>query len=166
MTNAMQTEAKTMTEHAQVAKLIRADLKKAFPGVKFSVRSECFSMGDAVRVSWVDGPAVAAVEAVADKYQAGDFDGSTDSYSYRSERTAVSVKYVTTHREISASLHALVTMDIAAKFSGTSVQIMDMAYQALRRADLRPGYAGIAFIDGRCEVVTGAGADAMTAEVA
>jgi hypothetical protein len=35
---------------------IRAELKKAFPGVKFSVRSETFSGGDSIDVKWMDGP--------------------------------------------------------------------------------------------------------------
>jgi hypothetical protein len=142
--------------HALAAKAIRADLKKAFPGVKFGVRSETFSMGDSATVSWTDGPAVETVKEIADKYQAGDFDGMTDSYNFRENAPDVSVKFVSCDRSISEALRSLVETDIAAKFSGTSVQISDMAYQALRRADLRPGYSGIAFVNGRCEVVTGA----------
>ncbi len=157
MTNATQTETKKpATAHAQVAKLIRADLKAAFPGMKFSVRSESFSMGDAVTVSWTNGPAVGQVSAVVDKYQAGDFDGMTDSYNFRTDAPKVSVKFVSCNQSIDPALYARVQADIAAKFSGTSIQISDMAYRALRHVDLRLGYAGIAFVDGRCVVVTGA----------
>ena len=67
---------------AEAAKRIRADLKKAFPGVKFSIRSETFSQGSAVRVSYSDGPPRKAVEEIAEQFgQRGQrgFDGSDDS---------------------------------------------------------------------------------------
>lgn len=63
---------------AEVAKLIRAQLKAAFSGVKFSVRSESFSGGSAIRVRWMDGPAEKAVEAVARAYEGARFDGMID----------------------------------------------------------------------------------------
>jgi hypothetical protein len=63
---------------AETAKLIRAALKKAFPGVKFSVRSENFSMGSSIRVSWTGGPSREDVDAVTHPYQCQRFDGSID----------------------------------------------------------------------------------------
>jgi|GEM_PF-1365614 len=52
---------------------LRAALGRAFPGVKFSVRSD-----SGLRVSWVDGPKVKDVEAVAGKYSFQGFDGMVD----------------------------------------------------------------------------------------
>ena len=63
---------------AETAKLIRAALKKAFPGVKFSVRSSVYSGGASIRVGWVDGPSTKAVEAVTGAYAGGGFDGMID----------------------------------------------------------------------------------------
>ena len=45
-----------------VAKMIRKDLKAAFPGTKFSVRKNGY---DCVTINWTDGPASDAVMAVA-----------------------------------------------------------------------------------------------------
>lgn len=65
------------------AENIRRELKRAFPGIKFSVRSSVYSGGDSIRIGWTDGPTQAAVETIADKYEAGRFDGMDDSYTYR-----------------------------------------------------------------------------------
>ena len=63
---------------AATAKLVRAALKKAFPGVKFSVRSSTYSGGASMRVGWVDGPKTKEVEAVTSAYCGGGFDGMID----------------------------------------------------------------------------------------
>jgi hypothetical protein len=76
---------------------IRAELKKAFPGIKFSVRSKTFSGGDSIDVSWIDGPLTSQVENIARKYSAGSFNGMEDIYEYsKSAWTAVfgDAKYV------------------------------------------------------------------------
>jgi hypothetical protein len=64
-----------------VAVLIRAALKKSFPGVKFGVRMDG---GNCVRVSWTDGPRYKDVNAVVNQFTFGGFDGSIDmAYSSR-----------------------------------------------------------------------------------
>jgi hypothetical protein len=60
------------------AKLVRAALKKAFPGVKFSVRSSSYSMGASIDVSWEDGPRKADVDQIIKAYSGSDFDGMID----------------------------------------------------------------------------------------
>jgi hypothetical protein len=60
------------------AKNMRIELARAFPGVKFSVKSRRFSMGDAIDVKWTDGPDGKAVDAIIDKYESGTFDAMTD----------------------------------------------------------------------------------------
>lgn len=57
----------------ETAKLLRAALKDAFPGIKFSVKSR-----GALDVSYVDGPPIAAVERVAKRYAGAYFDGMSD----------------------------------------------------------------------------------------
>jgi hypothetical protein len=64
------------------AKNLRVELKAAFTGVKFTVRTSRFSMGNDLRVGWTDGPTTKQVDAVADKYSGGSFDGMEDIYNY------------------------------------------------------------------------------------
>lgn len=71
-----------LTGAAACADAIRKELKEKFNGVKFSVTSSTFSMGDSVDVSWIDGPTVKEVQQLTSKYQQGHFDGMTDMYEY------------------------------------------------------------------------------------
>ena len=65
---------------ADTAKLIRKVLKRAFAGVKFSVRTRHQSE---VSLRWKDGPTERAVKALCDIYEGGGFDGMIDlAYSY------------------------------------------------------------------------------------
>lgn len=64
------------------AKNIRIELKRAFPGVNFSVTSDSFSGGNSIDVSWTDGPTGKQVDAILDRYEQGSFDGMTDCYNY------------------------------------------------------------------------------------
>ncbi len=61
---------------------IRTELKRTFPGVKFSVRSEKYSGGDSIDVSWTDGPTEEEVKAISGKYKGGYFNGMEDIYEY------------------------------------------------------------------------------------
>jgi len=51
------------------AKKMRKELKETFPGVKFTVRSDNFSGGSSIDVSWVDFPSVKAVRERTSKYE-------------------------------------------------------------------------------------------------
>jgi hypothetical protein len=69
---------------AAAAKAIKAELKKAFPTVKFSVKSKNYSGGNSISIHWFNGPTVGQVERISGKYELGSFDGMTDSYNYES----------------------------------------------------------------------------------
>jgi len=56
---------------------IRVELRHAFPKVKFSVRVPHHG---SILVRWTGGPARQEVEAIADRYQGGYFDGMEDIY--------------------------------------------------------------------------------------
>lgn len=58
---------------AETAKLVRQSLKEAFPGVKFSVRSD-----RCIRIRWTDGPTKDQVKEVSGKFAGSYFDGMTD----------------------------------------------------------------------------------------
>ena len=92
---------KQISSHAATAKEIRKELKKAFPGQKFKVRSDSFSMGNAVRISWINGVTEDAVEEITNKYQYGHFNGMEDMYEISNRRNDIpQVKYITTSRTI------------------------------------------------------------------
>jgi hypothetical protein len=58
---------------AETAVCLRVALARAFPGVKFSVRSD-----NSITVRWTDGPTVKEVEKIAHSYSGEGFDGSID----------------------------------------------------------------------------------------
>ena len=62
----------------ETAKLVRRALKDAFPGQKFSVRTDQYAGGASVRVRYTDGPAERRVKAVAGQFAGGGFDGMID----------------------------------------------------------------------------------------
>lgn len=102
------------------AKNIRIELKVAFKGgVKFSVKSESFSGGNAIRVSWTDGPTVSQVEEITGKYRAGSFDGSTDCYDYEFSYWTEAfgdAKYISSSRTVSDELASRVLGELKAKY--------------------------------------------------
>lgn len=61
----------------EVAKLIRKELKAAFPAVKFSVTSK-----SSIRINYTDGPTPARVDAIVKQFEGKGFDGMTDSTTY------------------------------------------------------------------------------------
>ena len=68
-----------LTGAALTARQLKKELTRVFPGVKFSVKSEYFSGGNAVNISWEDGPTKRLVESYTEKYKNSKFDGMTDS---------------------------------------------------------------------------------------
>ena len=72
-----------MTEYIttkDTAKLVRAALKNAFPGVKFSVRMSTGTAAAWMNVSYSDGPTEREVRAITGWYEGRKFNGMTDGY--------------------------------------------------------------------------------------
>ena len=63
---------------AETAQLVRKALHSAFPGVKFSVRSNSYSGGASIDVRWVDGPNGESVKAAVRPFEGATFDAMTD----------------------------------------------------------------------------------------
>jgi hypothetical protein len=63
---------------AETAKLLRIRLKAVFPRTKFGVRSHVYSGGASIYVKWVDGPTTRLVDATAQQFAGGGFDGMID----------------------------------------------------------------------------------------
>lgn len=80
------------------AENIRRELKAEFPKTAFRVTSDYNS----VDVYWTNGPTSDAVKKITGKYEAGHFDGMTDSYTYDQDSTFADVfgspEYVFEHR--------------------------------------------------------------------
>lgn len=110
---------KELSDAARGAKSIKAELAKAFPVIKFSVRSENYSGGDSINVSWNCGPTTKQVEKIVDKYSEGSFNGMIDLYEYDSDSDSRefraengSAKYVMTNRSFPNGTHERVAQDL------------------------------------------------------
>ena len=102
---------------AKCAQEIRKELKEKYPTVKFKVVSETFSMGNAVRVSWIDGPPENDVEVLIGKWQYGHFDGMQDMYVHSNRNDDLTqVKWVQTTRYYSFKAHKAVVDLINVKY--------------------------------------------------
>ena len=71
------------TEAALCAKEVKKLLKEKYPTINFSVKSENFSMGNSVNVSWNFGPTDDEIENLISDFKDGHFDGMNDLYTYR-----------------------------------------------------------------------------------
>ncbi len=67
---------------SETAKIVRDQLKKQFPAIKFSVRSKTYSGGASISINWTDGPLADKVKAIAEKFEGASFDGMIDLKSY------------------------------------------------------------------------------------
>jgi hypothetical protein len=85
-------------EPKDVAKIVRTELKKNFPGYKFSVKTSVYSMGASIDVSWINGPSEQAVEDVVGKYHGADFDGMEDLKKYNGK--PYGNDYILFHRKV------------------------------------------------------------------
>jgi len=103
-----------LSSHANVAKIIRQKLKHKYPAVKFTVRSESFSGGNAVSINWENGPTVDQIENIVNVYQYGYFNGMEDVYEYSHKKSIdengkivdmPGVKYVQTNRNITDEIY-------------------------------------------------------------
>lgn len=96
-------EVNEKDDHNIVGKNIRTELKRNFPGVKFSVRFDSFSGGDEFSICWEDGPTKEQVDLVVSKYQNHHSDFTGDYWDYDpSEFNNLfgGVSYVSTDRTI------------------------------------------------------------------
>ena len=95
-----------LSSQAQAAQEIRKELKQAFPGIKFRVRSSGFTMGDSVDVDWTDGPTRDQVNDLIGHYQYGHFNGMEDIYEYSNNRSDIpQTKFLMVDRTISEGVY-------------------------------------------------------------
>ncbi|MBB4861509.1 hypothetical protein HNP46_000320 [Pseudomonas nitritireducens] len=104
-------------------KNLRIELRRAYPGIKFSVRSSSGS----TTIRWTDGPTGDEVNALVGRYEIGRFDGMQDLAT--TEETPFSkvfggIKYLFTSRMHS---DALVERGISAVFEEYAGNLRDVA---------------------------------------
>ena len=101
-------------KHQRVSKVaanLRVELKRTFPGVKFSVRSSEFAGGDDINVCWEDGPTTSEVEEVTGKYESYSTDISGDYRDYTPNaftETFGGTKYLFCRRNMSGATEAVI----------------------------------------------------------
>jgi len=88
---------------AEVAKMIRQDLKVAFPYTKFSVKTERYAGGSSIDVDWLDGPTQKEVDQLIGFMHGASFDGMQDletshDSTYKGEFVHFGNSYLFTHR--------------------------------------------------------------------
>ncbi|GAF85098.1 unnamed protein product, partial [marine sediment metagenome] len=91
------------------AKIIRTILKESFPKVKFSVRSDSYSGGSSIDVSWLDGPNKNQVDSVLSMLSGSYFDSMIDYKGLREhvmngERVSFSADFIFCERSFSSEL--------------------------------------------------------------
>lgn len=112
----MEPKRYSLTETAQ---LVRATLKTAFPGVKFSARSKSYSGGSSIDVVWTDGPTTAQVKPILDAFQGADFDSSQDLKTHNAARlfngelVKFNVDYVMGQRDHSQATYRAAALRVA-----------------------------------------------------
>lgn len=131
-------------ELTTAAKNVRNELKAAFPGVKFAVRTERYSGGTSLNVNWTDGPTTKMVEAIVDKYQEGKFNGMEDIYEY-GNRVFTDIfggaKFVFAQRNRSDALVTEAIAAVAARFGAEPLSIEDYRQGGAWRWMTADGYS-------------------------
>lgn len=102
------------------SKLLKAELRKAFPGTKFSVRLSRGTAYGSAHVSWEDGPEASAVQLIADRYEGKAFNGMDDSTTYLTkvvdgpdgEQVESGLGYVMLHRSVSEDAKAAARQEL------------------------------------------------------
>lgn len=113
---------------------VRAELKRAFKGVKFSVRTDHNSL----RVSWTDGPTEAQVGEITRSYKDGHFNGMEDIYEYsKSPWTEVfgASMYISISREESPELVQRAIDALFDKYPGNFTDIDKPTGEAFKRGE-------------------------------
>jgi Large polyvalent protein associated domain 29 len=136
---------------AETAKLLRAALKEAFPGMKFSVRSATCAGGASIDVAWTDGPTNQQVQRVCHRFEGADFDGMIDlktpkthtvngkSVHYGADfifaKRRLSVAFLSKIAQAYCTCHRCEMPAILEQSTGASIrQTTDVAEEMLRQA--------------------------------
>lgn len=76
----------------EIAKLVRSDLKEAFPNTTFSVRSDTYTGGRSIDVFYKNGPSERKVDGILEFRKPDDYTYITPSRTFSPEIEAEAVK--------------------------------------------------------------------------
>lgn len=151
--------------HAATAAAIREELKNTFKGFKFSVTSEQFAGGDAVRIGWINGPTTSEVEKITGKYQMGHFNGMEDIYEYSENPLNLpQVKYVTERREFSEEVKKQIETEICSLMDLTNLSNYrdkpeNISYRIASKTSFPPSYESFKTV--RTDLEAGSGLESF-----
>lgn len=127
---------------AATAKLVRQALKAAFPGIKFSVRTDSYAGGASIDVRWIDGPTTAQVDAVTGQYRGATFDPSIDlkTHVYHQvdgRRVSYGADYIMAQRRYSLAFAHQVAAAEARRWGQPAPAITTDGYDGSAHVDTR-----------------------------
>ena len=138
---------------AVVADRIRKILKEKYPAYKFTVKSESYSGGNNVNVSYTDFLPTETIEKHIKQFQAGSFDGMTDCYNYDENiheidhkgilQTVPRVKFLFVNRSFSDTVRNDCNKYIETRYELSEMQrykIDTAVYRLLQGMDLTNGF--------------------------
>lgn len=111
-----------LSNQAQVAKLLRKELKEKFPEINFNVQSKSFSGGNDVNIDYINGVPADEIRKICHKYEARSFDGMTDMYNYDYDKTGPTAKYIFVNRHISEAIREKTKKDIAIAYGIADIE--------------------------------------------
>lgn len=121
----------------EAAKWLRGALADAFPGFRFSVRTDRFALGEAIDVNWTDGPSEDRVVAIVRVFEQIDRDTASGEILGGGNR------YAQAQRQYSQAFRAW-----AYAYLGASESVSpSSAYRLMRRTSFGWPVAGEAQID-------------------
>ena len=106
-------KGKYITQAAKASKTIKTILKKEYPEIKFSVRSDNFANGSSVNVSWTDGIPDDTLRSFLNQFEYGHFDGMEDLYHYSNVKDMPQAKFVSGQRSISKDKENIIRKQLA-----------------------------------------------------
>lgn len=137
-------EGSGKSAHAMGAKNLKTHLGRRYRGVKFSVTSSTFTGGDAINISWTDGPLTADVKTIAGKYEEGSFNGMDDRYTYNGSifpKVFGGAKYVMCQRDSSGEAIKKVAKKLGYEVELDKWNCMSNVEQGIRQTIMREVWA-------------------------
>jgi len=136
---------RTLTAAAQTSKAIKAELKKAYPKTRFSVKSSNFANGNSVDIFWTNGATANKVEEYTAKFQKGSFNGMEDIYENSNSRDDIpQAKFVSTSRRPSEELEQVLNdfkkeLMKDARYEDADFQAKEyLNYRVFRKTSIHP----------------------------
>jgi len=136
----MTTEYISVTDTAAV---VKTKLSKHFVGYKFSVRSNSYSGGASIDVSWLDGPSPDEVESVVKQFEGATMDSSQDMKvskiaTYNGKQVRWGADFIFTIRSFSKEFMREMAIEVATKYGLDVPEIKVDTYTVKGKTTERP----------------------------